>query len=85
MPSDNVAVYSRLVARSSKRLHYLMFLVDETRGNLAAIFECIHSFADVNIRKTAPFPPEILKRIDAWLDQDARLGWPPPVSDAMRA
>ena len=65
MPGDSVAVYSRLVARSLKRLHYLMFLVNETRGNLAAIFECMNAFLDLRVRKTAPFPAEILAGIDA--------------------
>jgi acyl-CoA thioester hydrolase len=85
MPGDSIAVYSRLVARSPKRVHHLMFLVNETRGNLAAIFECMNSFMDLKVRKTAPFPAEILARIDAWLDRDSRLDWPPPVSGAMRA
>jgi acyl-CoA thioester hydrolase len=85
MPRDAVAVYSRLVARSPKRLHYLMFLVNETQGKLAAIFECMNAFLDLSIRKTAPFPPEIVARIDSWLDRDTKLDWPAPVSGAMRA
>jgi acyl-CoA thioester hydrolase len=80
MPRDSVAVYSRLVARFPKRLHYLMFLINETQGKLAAIFECMNAFLDLQIRKTAPFPPEILDKIDAWLAKDSELDWPPPVS-----
>ena len=85
MPGDTVAVYFRLVARSSKRLHYLMFLVNESKGKLAAIFECMNAFLDLRVRKTAPFPPAILERIDAWLDRDTNLHWPPPVSGSMQA
>lgn len=85
MPGDHVAVYARLVARSPKRLHYLMFLVNESKGKLASIFECMNAFADLKIRKTAPFPAEILAKIDAWLEKDAKLDWPPPVSGAMQA
>ena len=85
MPGDTVAVYSRLVARSSKRLHYLMFLVNESNGKLAAIFECMNAFLDLSVRKTAPFPPAILERIDAWLERDTNLDWPPPVSGSMQA
>jgi len=55
-PGEEVAVYMRFVARSAKRLHYLMFMVNETRGKLAAIFECMNAFADLRVRKTAPFP-----------------------------
>ena len=85
MPGETVAVYSRLVARSAKRLHYLMFLVNETKGRLAAIFECMNAFLDLELRKTAPFPPEIAAHIDAWLEDDRKLDWPPPVSGAMQA
>jgi acyl-CoA thioester hydrolase len=85
MPGDTLAVYSRLVARSPKRLHYLMFLVNETQCKVAAIFECMNAFLDLAARKTAPFPPEILARIDSWLDRDTKLDWAPPVSGAMRA
>ena len=85
LPGDQIAVYSRLVARSAKRLHYLMFLVNETRGNLAAIFECMNAFADLAVRKTAPFPPEIVEKIDVWLDRDRKLDWASPVSGAMQA
>lgn len=84
MPGDEVAVYARLVARSAKRVHYLMFLVNETRARLAAIFECMNAFFDLSLRRTAPFPPEILAKIDSWLEKDARLEWPAPVSGAMR-
>jgi hypothetical protein len=85
MPGDTVAVYSRLVTRSSKRLHYLMFLVNESKGKLAAIFECMNAFRDLRVRKTAPFPPAILERIDAWLKRETNLDWPPPVSGSMQA
>jgi acyl-CoA thioester hydrolase len=85
MPGDRVVVYARLVARSPKRLHYLMFLVNETKGKLAAIFECMNAFADLTIRKTAPFPAEILVKIDDWLERNVSLDWPPPVSGAMQA
>jgi acyl-CoA thioester hydrolase len=85
MPGDTVAVYSRLVGRSAKCLHYLMFLVNETKGKVAAIFECMNAFADLRVRKTAPFPVEIAEKIDHWLERDRKLAWPPPVSGAMQA
>ncbi len=84
MPGDAVTVYSRLVARSPKRVHYLMFLVNETTGKLAAIFECMNAFLDAKVRRTAPFPPGIQQKIDEWLDRDTRLSWPAPVSGSMQ-
>jgi acyl-CoA thioester hydrolase len=83
LPGESVAVYTRLVARSAKRVHYLMFLVNETQGNLAAIFECINALLDTTARRTAPYPAEILAKIDAWIEKDRALDWLPPVSGAM--
>jgi len=82
---DRLAIFSRLVAHSAKRIHYLMFMVDETRGSLSAIFECINAFADLTLRKTAPFPPEIATKIEAGVAAGAALDWPLPVCGVMRA
>lgn len=84
MPGDDVAVYMRTVALSPKRLHYLLFLVNESRGSLASIFECMNAFADLRVRRTAPFPAEIEARIREAVAADSTLDWPPPVSGAMR-
>jgi acyl-CoA thioesterase FadM len=62
-----------------------MFMVDETRDTLSAIFECINAFADLKVRKTAPFPPEIATKIEAGVAASAALDWPPPVCSVMRA
>jgi acyl-CoA thioester hydrolase len=83
-PGDDVAIYMRFVARSAKRLHYLMFMVNLTRGKLAAIFECMNAFANLAVRKTAPFPDEIARKIDDVLARHEKLDWPPPLSGAMQ-
>jgi acyl-CoA thioester hydrolase len=85
MIGDRLAIFARLVACSPKRMHYLMFMVDETRGTLSAIFECINAFTDLKVRKTAAFPPEIAARIEAAVSVGDALDWPPPVCGAMRA
>ena len=84
LPGDRVAVYIRAVAQSAKRLHYLMFMVNETRGSVAAIFECMNAFVDLAVRKTAPFPPEIASRIAAAVEAGAGMDWRAPVSGSMQ-
>jgi len=83
--ADRLAIFSRIVAQSAKRMHYLMFMVDETTGSLSAIFECINAFADLKLRRTAPYPPEIAARIEARVAASAGMDWPPPLCGAMRA
>jgi acyl-CoA thioester hydrolase len=65
-------------------IHYLMFMVNESSGKVAAHFECVNALVDLQARKTTPYPAEILERIDAMLAEQNRLLWPPPVSGAMR-
>ena len=82
---DRLAIFSRIVAHSAKRMQYLMFMVNDTTGRLSAIFECINAFADLKLRKTAPFPPDIAARIEAGVAASAALDWPPTVCGVMRA
>jgi hypothetical protein len=51
---DTVVIRARLLARSANLLHYLMFMVNETRGVLSSLFECVHAHADLRTRRTAP-------------------------------
>lgn len=85
LPGEDVAVYLRFVEQSQKRLHYLMFLVNRTRGKLAAIFECVNTFADLRVRRTAPWPPEVAAKVAAAVAQHNQLDWAAPLSGSMRA
>ncbi len=85
VPGDRVAVHVRFVGLSAKRFHYLMFMVNETQGKLAAIFECITAFADLRVRKTAELPPEIAAKIGDWVTTDSQLDWQAQVCGVMRA
>jgi acyl-CoA thioesterase FadM len=62
-----------------------MFLVNTTRAKLAATLECINAFADLRVRRTAPWPPEVAAKLSEAVAADGRLGWAPPLSGAMRA
>ena len=84
-PNDQIAVYARFIALSAKRFHYVMFMVNETQGTLAAILECLNAFVDMRVRRTAPFPPEIAAPIGATLAAHTALGWPAPLCGAMRS
>lgn len=80
---DTVAVYARLVDRSAKRLHYLLFMVNESRNLLASIYECVNSYADLTVRKTAPYPEAIATALDGILANHQQLTWDAPVCGVM--
>lgn len=82
---DTLSLRARLIGRSNKRLHYLLFMVNETRGLLSSIFECVNSYADLSVRRTAPYPPEIAANIDAMLAEHRALDWDAPTCGVMGA
>ncbi|HTX54125.1 MAG TPA: thioesterase family protein [Candidatus Baltobacteraceae bacterium] len=85
LPGDRLTFYLRVIGRSAKRLHYCLFMVNETRSTLAASFECVNAFADLTVRKTAPYPGEVAARLDALLLAHAALPWAPPICGVMKA
>lgn len=85
LPGEDVAVYVRLVGYSEKRLHYVMFLVNRTRGKLAATLECINAFADLSVRRTAPWPSEVAEKLARAVAADSQLDWAAPLCGVMRA
>ena len=83
MPDSQICVYVRMVARSAKMIHYLMFMVNESTGKVAAHFECVNALVDLKARKTTPYPAEVSERIDRLLAEHGQLSWTPPISGAM--
>jgi acyl-CoA thioester hydrolase len=82
---DTVAIRARLLRRTAKRLHYMLFMVNETRGLLSSTFECVNSHADLRLRRTSPYPDTIAARLDDLIAAHSRLTWVAPVCGAMNA
>jgi acyl-CoA thioester hydrolase len=84
-PGDRLTVYLRIVGVTAKRFHYLMFLLNETTGELASVFECVNTFVDLERRKSAPWPEEIRTALVSLMASHNRLQWPAPVCGSMGA
>ncbi|WP_035354986.1 thioesterase family protein [Edaphobacter aggregans] len=80
---DTVEIRVRMLARSLKLFHYMMFMVNETRGVLSSLFECVHAHADLRARCTVPFPAKVAGQIDALIAAHRALTWSAPVSGSM--
>ncbi|MEM9951593.1 MAG: thioesterase family protein [Chloroflexota bacterium] len=81
--SETVAVYSRFIMRSSKSLHFMVFMVNETQGVLSATMEALAFHVDRTTKKSAPFLTEIAMHIDDRLAVDQALSWAVPLSKAI--
>jgi acyl-CoA thioester hydrolase len=82
---DQVTVHSRMLDRSEKRLHGMMFILNQSRRQLSCTLEYITSGADLDTRRTAPFPDDIALRFDQIIEQHALLDWTPGVCGVMAA
>jgi len=81
---QTVAIHARLVGRSDKRFHFMLFMINESTTQLAATFEALITHADLKIRRAAPMPAELAQKLDAALAEDAALDWETPICGAMR-
>ena len=81
---QTVAIHTRLIGRSDKRFHFLLFMINETATRLASTFEALITHADLKIRRAAPLPAQIAQKLDATLAGDDTLDWEAPISGAIR-
>jgi acyl-CoA thioester hydrolase len=84
MQKDDLAsVRVRVLGYSSKRIHYMGFLVNETKAQLSCTAEGLDTHADLVSRRTSPYPEDIATKIDKMLGEHRQLDWEMPVSGAI--
>lgn len=76
---ETVSVHARLLNKNLKRFHGMMFLVNQTRQQLAGTMEFVSSSADLDTRRTNAFPDDIAKVLEDIIGEHARLDWQAPV------
>jgi acyl-CoA thioester hydrolase len=82
LEGQDVSVRVRLVDRSSKVLHAVCLIVDETNQRLACTMETTAVHVDMAARRPVDFPDDVVALIDAGLAADERP-WPAPLCGAM--
>ncbi|MBM5812743.1 MAG: thioesterase [Gammaproteobacteria bacterium] len=80
---DQISAHLRIVARSAKRFHGVMFIVNHTRRQLASTLEFVSTAADLALRGTVSLPPAATRWLDAAIAAQARLTWPAPLCGSM--
>ena len=85
LEGDLVSVYVRLLGLSTKRTHFMCFLVNESREQLAASVEVIAMNVDMKLKRGTPFPPEVLANLEQIVTEHQRLPWEAPTCGVMRA
>jgi acyl-CoA thioester hydrolase len=76
---EDVALHTRVLGRNDRRFHFMHFMVNETKCQLASTFESMGTHADLEKRRSAPFAAFIADAIDKQLKTDTSLDWDAPV------
>ena len=82
---ETVAIHTRIVGFSPKRMHFMQFMINESSNKLACTIEVLNSHIDLTIRRTSPYPPPLAQRIAAVLAEQQQLAWEAPICGSIRA
>jgi acyl-CoA thioester hydrolase len=80
---DRMSARVRLLGRSERALHALVYLLDESHQRLSFVMEEILLHIDMETRRTAPWPDDVAAALDTRIARDAELPWEPDVSGSM--
>lgn len=80
---DKISVRVRLVGRSERAVHVLVYLLDDTHERLSYVMEEIFLHVSMETRRTAAWPDGVAAKIDSRLAEHHALGFEAPLSGSM--
>lgn len=80
---DRMSARVRLLGRSERAVHAMVYLLDESHERLSYVMEEIFLHIDMETRHTAPWPDDVAEALDDRIARDAELPWEPDVSGSM--
>ena len=80
---DRMSARVRLLGRSERAGHALVYLLDDSHERLSFVMEEIFLHIDMETRRTAPWPEDVAAALDRRIAGDAELPWEATVSGSM--
>lgn len=80
---DQLSVRVRLLGRSDRAVHALVYLLDETHQRVSFVMEEIFLHVDLETRKTSDWPADVAEKIDAQVKIDQDLPFEAVTSGSM--
>ncbi len=72
---DKMSARVRLLGRSERAAHALVYLLDDSHQRLSFVMEEIFLHIDMETRQTAPWPDDVATAFDRRIAEDAVLPW----------
>ena len=80
---DRISARVRLIGRSERAAHAVVYLVDDTHQQVSYVMEELFLHIDMASRKTAPWPEDVAAALDKQIASEADLAWQPALSGSM--
>ena len=80
---DLMSARVRLLGRSERAAHALVYLLDETHARVSYVMEEIFLHIDMETRRTAPWPADVAQGLDARIAEHATLPVESPTSNCL--
>jgi acyl-CoA thioesterase FadM len=80
---DKMSARVRLLGRSERAAHALVYLLDDSHKRLSFVMEEIFLHIDMGTRVSAPWPDDVAAALDKRIAADAELPWEPDVSGSL--
>ena len=80
---DQISVRVRLIGRSARAAHVLVYLLDDSKSCVSYVMEEIFLHMDMETRRTAEWPQDVAAALDERVERDSALPWAPVLSGSM--
>ncbi|CAI9403556.1 thioesterase family protein [Nocardioides sp. T2.26MG-1] len=80
---DRMSSRVRLLGRSERAAHALVYLLDDTHQRVSYVMEEIFLHISMATRRTEPWPDDVAANLDRRIAEDAQLPWAPSVSGCL--
>lgn len=80
---DRMSSRVRLLGRSERAAHALVYLLDDTHQQVSYVMEEIFLHISMATRRTEPWPDDVAANLDRRIAEDAQLPWAPSVSGCL--
>ncbi|WP_323791907.1 thioesterase family protein [Nocardioides sp.] len=80
---DKISVRVRLLGRSARAAHVLVYLLDDEKQRVSYVMEEVFLHIDMESRRTAEWPADVAAALDERVARDADLPWEPALSGSM--
>lgn len=80
---DRLSVRVRLLGRSDRAVHALVYLLDETHQRVSFVMEEIFLHVDLETRTTSDWPADVAEKLDTQIKRDQDLPFEATTSGAM--